>query len=122
MIHGEFILGLPFFQTAVGWEDKVKTSNYLLDTGFTGDMQISYDTARELNLGLQGTEPTRLADGRVVSMHYSTVIASLEGENQYVQAFISEGSSLVGLGLLKKFGYKAEIDCKKETLALERAN
>lgn len=120
MLRGEFIENLPCVRVTIGWGQTVQTVTFVLDTGFTGDLQVSHDIARELNLEIMGVIPTKIADGKIVGMPTGVAIASMEGMNNYVEVLISEGTPLLGIGFLTKFGYKAIIDCKVKEVSLER--
>lgn len=120
MVRGEFIGNLPCINVNIGWGQAVQSPTFVLDTGFTGDLQVNYDIARELNLKVAGITPTKIADGKIVNMPTAVAIASMEGVQNYVEVFISEGSPLLGIGFLSKFSYKATIDCKYKSIGLER--
>jgi clan AA aspartic protease len=120
MVKGEFIENLPCVNVNIGWGQAVQSPTFVLDTGFTGDLQVSYDIARELNLNIVGVIPTKIADGKIVNMPTAVAIASMEGQKEYVEVFVSEGSPLLGIGFLSKFSYKATIDCKYKAVFLER--
>lgn len=121
MIRGQFIENLPCVMVNIGWEQAVQTPTFVLDTGFTGDLQVNHDIARELNLVWTSVTPTKIADGRIVNMATSVAIASMEGIKNYVEVFISEGTPLLGIHFLSTFCYKAIIDCKYKNVMLERA-
>lgn len=120
MVRGEFIENLPCVNVNIGWGQSVQKPIFVLDTGFTGDLQVNYDIARELNLRVNSVTPTKIADGKIVNMPTAVAIASMEGMKNYVEVFISEGTPLLGIGFLSKFSYKATIDCKYKTVFLER--
>ena len=44
----------------------------------------------------------------------------MEGEKKYIEVLIADGLPLLGISFLSKFGYKAEIDCRNKTIALEK--
>ena len=93
---------------------------FILDTGFSGDLQISPKTAEELGLKPSGVEGVRIADGSVVQTPVALAIAALEGNSTVATVLISNGSHLAGIGLLTKLGYKATVDCKYRTVELEK--
>lgn len=120
MIRGEFIENIPCVKVNIGWGQTVQKPTFVLDTGFTGDLQVNYDIARDLNLEVSGVTPTLIADGKIVSMPTAIAIASMERTRNYVEVFISEGTPLLGIGFLSKFSYKATIDCKYKDVVLDR--
>lgn len=120
MLRGKFIENLPCVKITIGWNQIVQTVTFVLDTGFTGDLQVSHDIARELNLEIMGVIPTKIADGKIIGMPTAVAIASMEGRKNYVEVLVSEGTPLLGIGFLAKFAYKAIIDCKLKEVSLEQ--
>ncbi len=92
----------------------------ILDTGFTGDLQVTPKIARELGLQVVGVIKTQIANGDVIEVPVALAIAAMEGAENYIQVLISDSMPLAGIGFLSKFGYKAIIDCKYRNIALER--
>lgn len=48
MVSGVFVENTPFIKVAVAWGQSVQTPFVILDTGFTGDLQVTPKIAREL--------------------------------------------------------------------------
>ena len=92
----------------------------VLDTGFTGDLQVTPKIARELGLQVVGVTKTQIANGQIVEIPVALAISAMEGAVNYIQVLISESMPLAGISFLSKFGYKTTIDCKYRTVALER--
>ncbi len=122
MVRGSFIQNHPIIQVALGWDRSIQTPYLILDTGFTGDLQVTPKIAKELGLQVTGVTPAQIADGRVVQVPTALAIASMEGETSFVDVLISEGMSLADISFLSKFDYKASVDCKHRTVALERVS
>lgn len=120
MIRGEFRDNLPFEPVNIGWGQIIQNPICLLDTGFTGDMQITPEMAKVLNIRLNQITLVMLADGSQVSMATGAVIAYMEGDYTYVEVLVPEGTPIVGMRFLSKFNYKAIIDVKHEMVSLER--
>jgi len=120
MIHGRFVDNTPFIQVIVCWGQSVQAPFFILDTGFTGDLQVTPQMAQELGLRVIGVTPTRIANGQVVETPTALALASMEGAVGYIQVLISESMPLAGISLLTKFNYKATVDCKYRTIALEK--
>ena len=121
MISGFFINNTPFISLLIASGQSVKNQAFILDTGFTGDLQVTPEISKELSLTERGVEPVRIADGSKVFMPLALAIASMEGASNHVDVLISKGNPLAGIGLLSKFGYKAIVDCKHKTVSLEKA-
>ncbi len=77
----------------------------IIDTGFTGFLQIPLATAIELALPLEGTTSVTLADGSVDAKLVATGTAELDGEQQDGSVIVEFGSSdiLIGMDFLRRF-------------------
>lgn len=121
MINGTFVENTPIIKIIVGWKQSVQTPFVVLDTGFTGDLQVTPNIAKELGLEVSGVTKTRIANGEIINVPTSLAIASMEGVKNYIQVLISESMPLAGINFLSKFSYKATVDCKYKTVTLEKA-
>lgn len=120
MVSGVFVdSDKPTVPVAIAWNQAIQTPHFILDTGFTGDLVVTPEVARDLGLDVSGIIPARLAGNRVVNLPTATAIAVMEGKKLYVTVFISEGWQLVGISFMQKFNYKAIVDCKNKTVELE---
>ncbi len=123
MIKGSFLeelVNIPIVQIVVGWNEMFQDPAFILDTGFTGDLQVTKKIAAELGLVPMAVSHARIADGSTVSIPSALAIVDMEGVTKTVNAMISDALPLVGLGLLTAFGYKATIDCKNREVELQR--
>lgn len=120
MLSGVFVENTPFIKVVVAWGRSVQAPFVVLDTGFTGDLQVTPKIARELGLQVVGVTKTQIANGQIVEIPVALAISAMEGAVNYIQVLISESMPLAGISFLSKFGYKTTIDCKYRTVALER--
>ena len=120
MISGVFVENIPLIKVVVAWGQSVQAPFVILDTGFTGDLQVTPKIARELGLQVVGVTKTQIANGDVIEVPVALAIAAMEGAANYIQVLISESMPLAGISFLSKFYYKATVDCKHRTVALER--
>ncbi|MBI2406006.1 MAG: hypothetical protein HYV25_00285 [Candidatus Harrisonbacteria bacterium] len=120
MVSGVFVENTPFIRVVVGWGQSVQAPFVVLDTGFTGDLQVTSKIATELGLKVVGVTKTQIANGQVIEVPVALAIGAMEGAVNYIQVLISESMPLVGISFLSKFCYKATVDCKYRTVALER--
>ncbi len=111
---------MPFIRVVLGWGRSVQAPFVILDTGFTGDLQVTPKIARELGLIPSGVTPVRLANNQVINTPTALAVAAMEGVVNYVQVLISESVPLMGISFLSKFSYKAIVNCKYKTVDLER--
>ncbi|MEK7631932.1 MAG: hypothetical protein AAB445_03650 [Patescibacteria group bacterium] len=98
----------------------MQTPLVILDTGFTGDLQVTPTMAEELGLKVIGVTPATIANGETINTPVALALASMEGRVNLVQVLISRGMPLAGISFLSKFSYKANFDCKYKTVKLER--
>ena len=122
MTQGVFVKGMPFIGIAVAWNRASRHSIFLLDTGFSGDLQVTPGVARELGLEIVAVTSITIATGQTVQMQTALAVVEMEGATNSVTVQVSEGLPLAGIGLLTKFGYSATVDCKNKSVALERVS
>jgi predicted aspartyl protease len=123
MIRGEFIKeNVPIVKAMVAWKQATQETFFLLDTGFTGDMQVTPGMAKELGLEVTGAINTKIANGEIVAIPTASALSLMEGITKNIQVLISKGVPLLGISFLAKFDYKAIVDCKYKTVALERVS
>lgn len=120
MVSGVFVENIPFIKVVLGWGQSVQAPFVVLDTGFTGDLQVTSKIATELGLKIVGVTKAQIANGQVIEVPVALAIAAMEGAENYIQVLISESMPLAGISFLSKFSYKATVDCKYRTVALER--
>lgn len=120
MLRGVFVENIPLIKVVVAWNQSVQAPFFVLDTGFTGDLQVTPKIAKELSLTVVGVTRTRIANGQIVEVPTALAISSMEGTVNYIQVLISDGFPLAGISFLSKFDYRAVIDCKYRTIALEK--
>ena len=120
MVNGVFVGNTPFIKVIVGWGQSVQTPSVILDTGFTGDLQVTPKIANELGLKVTGVTKTQIANGQVIDVPVALAIAAMEGAVNFIQVLISNSAPLAGISFLSKFNYKATLDCRHKTIALER--
>ncbi len=121
MVHGKFVnTNQPIVSATVAWGQAVQTPYFLLDTGFTGDLQVTPEIAKQLGLEVNGVTRARFADGTLQNVPTASAIADMEGVTNYIQVIISNSIPLMGISFLEKFQYKATVDCKDKTVVLER--
>ena len=92
----------------------------LMVKGTFVEIQVTSKIARELGLKITGVTPARIANGQVVQVPTALAIAGMEGHRTVIEVLISESMPLAGISFLTKFSYKAIIDCKNQSVALER--
>lgn len=111
---------MPLISLIVGWKLGVQETIALVDTGFTGELKISPEKALELGLEITHTEPVTLADENTVNMEASLALVSIEGIANVVNVLVAKGMPIIGVGLLRRFGYALNMEVKYNSLILQR--
>ena len=112
MIKGVVHNNRPLISIIVGWKLGVQEIIALVDTGFTGELKLSPEKATELGLQTTHTES--------VNMQASLALVSMEGAVNTVNVLISQGIPIIGIELLRRFGYSLNIDLKYNLLILQK--
>lgn len=120
MVNGHFIGNTPVFSISIGWGNLMKNPMVILDTGFTGDIQLTPKIATELGLQPITIAKTQMANGQITNMPQAIVLVAMEGEQHYVDVLISNSQPLAGINLLTQFSYKAIVDCRRREVLLEK--
>ncbi len=120
MIHGAVYNNRPLISLTIGWRSKTQDVTALIDTGFTGELKISQKEANELGVQVTHTEPVTLADEKTVDMAAGLAMVSMEGTQKTMEVLISDGMPIIGVGLLKKFGYILNINFPGSIVSLRR--
>jgi len=120
MIKGIVHNNRPLISLIVGWKLGVQETAALVDTGFTGELKISPEKAVELGLQITHTEPVVLGDEKTVYMQASLAVVSMEGVMNVVNVLVSQGIPIIGVGLLRRFGYALNMDVRYNSLVLQK--
>lgn len=120
MIRGVIYNNKPFIVLIVGWTLGVQEIVALVDTGFTGELKIPPTKAAELGLQITHTEPVILADEQRVYMEASLAVVAMEGMRNTVSVLIGKGTPIIGVGLLRRFGYALHMDVRDDSLTLQK--
>lgn len=120
MIKGIIHNNRPLISLVVGWERGVQEIVALVDTGFTGELKISPEKALELGLQTTHAEPVTLADENTIYMQASLALVAMEGVANVVNVLIAKGMPIIGIGLLRRYGYALNMDVKYNSLILQK--
>ena len=123
MVVGVFIdSDKPMVQATIAWNNIIQSPHFVLDTGFTGDLVVTEQLARELGLEVTGVSSMKSVGHAADNYRTATAIAEMEGSQLFVTAYIiPDGWPLLGISFMEKFKYRAEVDCKNKTVKLEAA-
>ena len=102
------------------WKSGIQELVALVDTGFTGELKVSKETANQLGLEVTHTKAIRLGNGEIEEMAASRAVVFMEEVQEVVDVIINPGSTVIGVGLMKKFQYVLTADFPLDMLTLER--
>src|SRR4051812_44034419 len=102
MITGQFTGNIPIIKITVGWRELAQHHFAVLDTGFTGDLQLTPQMALDLGLEVNAMIKMRTANGQIFSVPIAQAEASMEGVKNSIDVLISESMPLVGINFLSK--------------------
>lgn len=120
MVEGKFIeTNKPVIQASIAWGQVIQSPYFLLDTGFSGDIVVPPEVARDLGVTLDGVTTMKTVDNKQVYVKSGTAFGVMEGQSVYITILVAEGMPLLGISFMEKFGYKAIVDCKLKTVMLE---
>lgn len=121
MIRGIIHRNRPLISLIVGWKLGVQNMVALVDTGFTGELKVPPEKVSELGLKITHAEPVTLADEKTVAMQASLALVSMESIVNVVNVLVSPGTPIIGVGLLRRFGYALNMEVKYNSLILQRS-
>ena len=123
MVDGFFlnIRDLPAVKVPVVFGETVSSPDFILDTGFSGDIKVDTQTANDLGIDLNDAAITYIgnATGQRVPARLAHGFAELEGKKKPMNIIVADGPHLVGISFLSAFGYTAVVDCKNWECYLE---
>lgn len=114
---------LPYVPTVLSWDKNVQTPSFVLDTGFSGEVAVTAQMAKDLGLIFDSVMTLNVASGAAEVFQTANVFATMEGQTYYMTAvLIPKGKRpLLGIKFMEKFRYKATVDCYNKTVRLDVA-
>lgn len=120
MTTGFFIGNSPYIQVNIG-KKSVASPFFVLDTGFSGSLQVNPRLASDIGLSVDGIMNATIADGSSIEIPYGFAFVAMDGSIEEMEILVTGGSQLAGISFLKKFGYTVIVDCRHETVELENS-
>ena len=120
MLTGYIIDDKPVLPVIVGWNLNMQEFLALVDTGFTGELKVSPEAAEELGLVVTDVRTVSQADGKPTVWGSGLAYVSLEGTKRQVSVLIGPGQPIIGVRLLKNFGYILTMNFSAENFYLKR--
>jgi clan AA aspartic protease len=88
--------------------DKLKSMNAVIDTGFTGFLSLPNDIITELDLPWGYRDRGTLGDGSEVLFDIYDAVAIWDGKSQEIEVNSAETDPLIGMSMLR--GYRLQVD------------
>ncbi|MFN7760838.1 MAG: clan AA aspartic protease [Pseudanabaena sp.] len=88
--------------------DKLKSINAVIDTGFTGFLSLPNEIITELDLPWSYRDRGTLGDGSEVLFDIYDAVAIWDGKSQEIEVNSAETDPLVGMSMLR--GYRLQVD------------
>lgn len=126
MVQGSFIelrpaRPLPALKVVVEFNGAVSDPEFIIDTGFTGDIKIDLKTAGELGIGNLDVTSIENANGQLIPAGFAYGFVEMENRKRSIEIVVADGPHLLGINFLATFGYKAIVDAKNWECHLELA-
>jgi clan AA aspartic protease len=96
--------------------DKLKSINAVIDTGFTGFLSLPNEIITELDLSWSYRDRGTLGDGSEVLFDIYDAIAIWDGKSQEIEVNSAETDPLVGMSMLR--GYRLQVDTIESGLVI----
>lgn len=110
----------PAIPLTIGWNLGIQEIVAIVDTGFNGELKVPPQVCNELGLGITHVQPVILGNEEITQVSSALAFVAMEGRTEEVNVLITKGMPVVGVGLLKRFGFKLTIDFKENTVFLEK--
>jgi predicted aspartyl protease len=107
----------------VEFNGAISYPEFVIDTGFTGDLKIDLKTAAELGIEYEKLDVTSIgnANGQLIPAGFTNGFSELQNRKKSIEIIVADGPHLLGINFLATFGYKAVVDCKNWECYLEAA-
>ena len=111
----------PLIPIDIGLGQNIQRLPALVDTGFTGELKIPENIARDANASITEVKNLYFANGEAIPHGVGRVHVDIERIQKEVNVFIGNGPVLIGVKLLRNFGYTLKMDFIGNVFYLERA-
>lgn len=111
----------PFIPIDVGLGQNVQTLIALVDTGFTGELKMPNGVAQSLGITTNVVKDLLLGNSEPIPHGVGRVHVAMEKMKKEVEVLVGKGPILLGVKLLRNFGYTLKMDFAGNIFYLERA-
>jgi len=85
------------------------TIEFIVDTGFDGELSVPPDIARQLDADITGRQTLALADGTIIITPYFRIELEWDEEPRLTEVLILDGNPLLGVQLLEGYWLHAQL-------------
>lgn len=110
----------PIIPIVVTWKWHVQQILALVDTGFIGELKVSPETAQALGLEVTDVRKVSFGDNRTAMLQSAVTFVSMEGIKKSVTVLIGDGHEVIGVRLLRNFGYSLLMDFEADSFILKK--
>lgn len=118
MTKGDLKDNRPYITISITWGGRVQDIPALIDTGFDGDVRVSREEAKYLNLITEHVQVLGFADGSTKDVPGSVGYVEFNNMINVVNITILDGGSTIGMGFLKKFNAILTINLKQKCVTI----
>lgn len=108
MIIGVYHDRSPRVSLSVSGSIATNEIEFVLDTGFEGELVLPTSISRQIGGVYKGTQVRMLADGSFVECEICSVVVNWDGKRRQVAALVLEGNALLGSELFE--GHHLDIE------------
>ena len=100
MLYGHVRDRFPRLLLSLPWAIREHTVEFVLDTGFDGELTVPTDLARRIEVRDLFLQKIRLADGELQECLQGEVVFEWHGESRPTEVLLLDGNPLLGMQLL----------------------
>lgn len=109
MITGYIRSDRPHIPIAIGQGQNVQEIVALVDTGFTGELKLSPELAKDLGITTKEVQDVMVGNGENAPHGVGRAYVSMDGIKREVSVFVGNGPTVIGIKLLRNFGFKLTV-------------
>ncbi len=103
MDFGRVRARFPRARLTLPGEDGPLVVEFIVDTGFDGELALPPELARRLDAEIAGRQSLALADGTTIISPYFRVALDWEDEERLTEVLLLDGNPLLGVQLLEGY-------------------
>ncbi len=109
MMHGDVVLLHLLLRVPIGAQSSAEAvGEFVIDTGFTGDLMMPADEVQLLNLPFDEDSANTLADGQIILLQRYNAVIQWDEQETAVKVIAGGDRRLLGTALLEGYDVLAE--------------